>query len=372
MGIFKKPAIMGEQCKVPSMLDEQVTGTLAVLPGCNAVGGGQIPGCTSATTLGQVTSNVFADMTKIGWQYLGCGTDTYGNQALSELIKDDPSMTVDMCMGLCGGKGYTYAGLEFGSQCFCGNTLPSRATPIPGVIGACTQRCKGNSAQICGNANALSLYSKCGSTCKNAQFGPVSAVVASNPDPVVAPSSAPVVAQSSTAAASVASAISISTSSAASVTTNAVIQTTVSVAATTSSAAAVASAPSAPGSSVTLPSGWASAGCVSDAVSPRSLSGIQFAWWGEKMTSSGCAKYCAARGFSIAGTENGGQCFCGNKLEKSEQKPDTDCSTPCEGNAKETCGGPGRMSLFKSGKAASRIRRRAHVQRHVLNADASF
>ncbi|MCJ1341011.1 hypothetical protein MMC09_006307 [Bachmanniomyces sp. S44760] len=114
-----------------------------------------------------------------------------------------------------------------------------------------------------------------------------------------------------------------------------------------------------PSTNVTLPSGWTSTGCYLDALNPRSLQGHEFAWWGQAMTSSGCAKYCDGEGFSMAGTENAGQCFCGNELVGSSKEADGDCNLPCVGDAGEICGGPARLSVFsKGGKTSKRGLRR--------------
>lgn len=104
-------------------------------------------------------------------------------------------------------------------------------------------------------------------------------------------------------------------------------------------------------SSLTLPSSWASAGCYSDAVSPRSLSGETLAWWGEKMTATGCANHCASKGFAISGVEFGQQCFCANSLDQSSKVDDSKCAMPCVGAAGQTCGGDGLLSVYTKGGA---------------------
>jgi WSC domain len=78
----------------------------------------------------------------------------------------------------------------------------------------------------------------------------------------------------------------------------------------------------------------------------RSLSGITFANYGSKITSSGCAAYCVQKGYSIAGTEYAGQCFCGNQLVGSQKAAESVCNMPCEGNATEICGGSAALSVF--------------------------
>ena len=388
-GYFSAPAVMGTACSVPPMVDEPVTGNLPNLPGCNAVGEtmSKVAGCTATTTLGQDLSGIFTDVSKtLGWAYMGCGTDTYGNPALTGPVQDTQTMTVEMCIGLCGGKGYSIAGLEYGSQCFCGNSVPARAMPIPGSVGACTERCKGNSSEICGNGNALSLYQKCNGACNNAQFGlgGSSGSTASAPAAPVASSSAVMTPASSAAGYSITSSAVMMASS--SVVTAASSAPAVSVSsaadhkvtpvnpiATATAASPVLPGPtvvsSPPASNVTLPAGWTSAGCYSDAVNPRSLSGISFAWWGEAMTSSGCAAYCSKMKYSMAGTENGGQCFCGNSLVQSKAMPSTSCKTACAGDKTQVCGGPGALSVFKSASATMR-RRGAHKHRRGADAHA--
>ncbi|KAK0663163.1 WSC domain-containing protein [Lasiodiplodia hormozganensis] len=117
---------------------------------------------------------------------------------------------------------------------------------------------------------------------------------------------------------------------------------------------------------VTLPTGWTSSGCHSDAVSPRSLSGKVLAYWGEAITSSGCAKYCDEQGFSIAGTEYGEQCFCGNDLTQSEVLDASKCDMECKGSAGETCGGEGALSVFvKDGTSVKSRKRSLHFRKHV-------
>lgn len=65
-------------------------------------------------------------------------------------------MTVEGCIEHCSGKGYTYAGLQYREECWCGNTI------APGRLGAqkCTMPCGGNPAQYCGGPQRLSLYRK--------------------------------------------------------------------------------------------------------------------------------------------------------------------------------------------------------------------
>ena len=128
------------------------------------------------------------------------------------------------------------------------------------------------------------------------------------------------------------------------------------------SASSVPQSPSeTPSAGATLPAGWTSSGCYSDKVNPRSL-GTQPEWWGEPITSSNCVKHCDSIGKSIAGTENGGQCFCGNALVNSVAITGL-CSSPCNGNSNEICGGPGALSIYK--KSGGYKVRRVHRHRRT-------
>jgi hypothetical protein len=65
-------------------------------------------------------------------------------------------MTVAACVNGCSELNYTYAGVEGGTRCYCGNTfyggqnLPSSQ---------CSYTCGGNANMTCGGYAALELYS---------------------------------------------------------------------------------------------------------------------------------------------------------------------------------------------------------------------
>ena len=298
-------------------------------------------------------------------------------------------------MDVCGSKGHSIAGLEYASQCFCGDSLPARAQPTPGMVGTCTMTCKGNSSEICGAGSRLSLYQKCTGTCQNAQFGLAAEGVNVPSVPAPAPNGPAPTAAPVASASSPASPPPVSAPASSSIAPNEAVGTgsdtpdaphtspSAPIATASSStpgvisavpSAAPSEAPSAPStgnSSVTIPSGWKDAGCYTDPVTPRALQGITFAWWGQKVTSSGCVKYCSDQGFSYAGTENAGQCFCGNELVGGQAAPSSDCNMPCSGSGDETCGGAARLSLYKK-SASTRRRRSAHLRRHgVRQVDAT-
>ncbi|KAL8673984.1 MAG: hypothetical protein Q9168_001627 [Polycauliona sp. 1 TL-2023] len=111
---------------------------------------------------------------------------------------------------------------------------------------------------------------------------------------------------------------------------------------------------------------WKAAGCFLDALNPRSL-GSQPEWWGQKISSSNCVEHCDSIHAKYAGTENGGQCFCGNELVNSVSHPGK-CTSKCAGDDSEICGGSAHLSIYSLDGQVSMQKRRTHHRhsRHLL------
>ncbi|KAL8733872.1 MAG: hypothetical protein Q9166_001860 [cf. Caloplaca sp. 2 TL-2023] len=105
---------------------------------------------------------------------------------------------------------------------------------------------------------------------------------------------------------------------------------------------------------------WKAAGCFLDALNPRSL-GKQPEWWGQQISTSNCVEHCDSIHAKYAGTENGGQCFCGNELVNSASHPGK-CTSKCTGDDSEICGGAAHLSIYSIDGSVS-IKKRTH-QRH--------
>ncbi|KAI9819673.1 MAG: hypothetical protein M1832_003907 [Thelocarpon impressellum] len=412
-------------CKIPPSVDEQVHGVLPALPGCNPVQAGPADatpqsGCGAPTTIGQPQS-FFTDLTvSKKWAYLGCGKDVaFKARTLSGDNEAKDDMTVEKCVDFCSGKGFSYAGLEFARECFCGNDLPADRAPTPGIMGNCMSKCAGDATEYCGGYGVISLYKKCDGTCQNAQTGVVGNYTApasgpggygqsgyspsgSGQAPKVSSASGPAASESAapndygaqSPASPASSALDVSgapvnnavatqghsyptsttpaepsASSAVPVGASAIPEGD-SPGSTTPPGGKTAStnftAPTNGSSSVRLPQGWRDVGCHVDPVNPRAL---QFwGWWGEPMTSSGCAKHCDEKGYKFAGTENAGQCFCANTLDGGEPAPAADCGMKCNGSDDETCGGSARLNLFTKLDGSTRKRwHRRHGSVHKLS-----
>lgn len=72
-----------------------------------------------------------------------------------------------------------------------------------------------------------------------------------------------------------------------------------------------------------------------------------------KMTNEMCTQFCFGKGFPYAGTEYTSECYCGSSLATGGvQAPAADCGMTCGGNATQPCGGPGRLTLWKTSQVA--------------------
>ncbi|KAG9043061.1 hypothetical protein FS842_001933 [Serendipita sp. 407] len=100
------------------------------------------------------------------------------------------------------------------------------------------------------------------------------------------------------------------------------------------------------------PPGWNYRGCFLDTVHPqRTLAGAG-QYNDDRMTPQVCVDRCKSKGFSVAGTEYGGECYCGDAMVGSGGalgKPDGECKMPCKGDPRVMCGGPARLSVYSIG-----------------------
>ncbi|KAM0714477.1 hypothetical protein Q7P37_010264 [Cladosporium fusiforme] len=105
------------------------------------------------TTSASVDNNVYAgNMT-----YAGCWSDSNPRTFPNQVYEDTKGNTIDKCTSTCVSKGFSIAGLEFGSQCYCGNAMTSGAVKV--IESSCKTPCAGNSSQSCGGTSRLSVFS---------------------------------------------------------------------------------------------------------------------------------------------------------------------------------------------------------------------
>ena len=91
-------------------------------------------------------------------RYLGCFKDRgdpYGlrGRDLAAFGFGSDKMTPALCMRECARRGYRYAGVQYSSQCFCGNNYGRY-----GQATNCNMQCSGDRSKICGGTWANSIY----------------------------------------------------------------------------------------------------------------------------------------------------------------------------------------------------------------------
>ena len=99
-------------------------------------------------------------------KYLGCFRDqltgnpfalTTQGRDLNGFASNDANMTSAHCIALCRSQGFAYAGVEYSTNCFCGNSYGRS-----GAADNCNMACGGNPAEMCGGYFANSVYSVSG------------------------------------------------------------------------------------------------------------------------------------------------------------------------------------------------------------------
>ncbi|KAL8989440.1 MAG: hypothetical protein Q9177_001676 [Variospora cf. flavescens] len=225
------------------------------------------------------------------YSYSGCYTEGVGGRALANKQTASDEMTVASCGAFC--SDYQYFGIEYRSECFCGNLIGNNAAKVAETD--CTMTCSGNSTQYCGGANRLTVYGKSGSSSSSSSMGS-------------------------------------------------------SIATGTSSSAATTSSTGTPGEPTAVPTvaGFASQGCYTEGTNVRALGDAVTA--NGAMTVEKCAAFCSS--YTYFGVEYSSECYCGNTIGTGAiPATDNGCTMVCGGNPSQLCGGGNRLNLYKQSQS---------------------
>ncbi|KAL4647224.1 WSC domain-containing protein 1 [Arapaima gigas] len=116
-------------------------------------------------------------------------------------------------------------------------------------------------------------------------------------------------------------------------------------------------------------------GCFLDDTKERGLKGTVFYDF-RKMSSILCQDACSESGYQFAGLEYGSECHCGNRIS-SPRTREEDCNLACKGERGSSCGGVGRLSVYKVEEVLPSHRRYRNVRykgcfEKPLNTTAAF
>jgi WSC domain len=112
----------------------------------------------SVYSSGNITSSTFSsERIRSGWEEVGCLSEGIGNHSLIGAAYSCLGMTVEMCMDFCDVMGFNIAGVEYGGECYCGNTFENGGGSC---TSGCTTPCIGNDTQLCGGDWKMNVYQR--------------------------------------------------------------------------------------------------------------------------------------------------------------------------------------------------------------------
>jgi hypothetical protein len=107
----------------------------------------------SSAVAAEDSGDATSELAAASAEYLGCFTDSSAMRDLPYAGYDGQNNTVEGCIAACAAKGYLYAGAQYFTQCFCGDSYGGQGTSTQ-----CTTRCGGNPSEICGGTFCNSVY----------------------------------------------------------------------------------------------------------------------------------------------------------------------------------------------------------------------
>jgi len=111
------------------------------------------PGSSSLTSTPSTTAVTAGG---VSWDYKGCYQDD-PTRIISNGPFTNSSQTIENCQTYCRALGgYLYAGVEYGVQCFCSNSI--RTGAIQTAETDCSQTCAGNAGEKCGGGWRINVY----------------------------------------------------------------------------------------------------------------------------------------------------------------------------------------------------------------------
>ncbi|KAL2074513.1 hypothetical protein VTL71DRAFT_8291 [Oculimacula yallundae] len=92
------------------------------------------------------------------YQKLGCYSEGSNGRSLAwrQNQVNASTMTVENCLTACKSGGYSFSGVEYGQECYCGVVLGNGTLPVDDS--KCNLPCKGDATETCGGRSTLDLY----------------------------------------------------------------------------------------------------------------------------------------------------------------------------------------------------------------------
>ncbi len=90
--------------------------------------------------------------------FIICFSDGANGRIMSDQQTDNSTTTVENCIDICSGLGYSIAAIEYSYQCFCSNYVINGGI-LASSESDCAMGCAGNATEACGGPNRMSVYS---------------------------------------------------------------------------------------------------------------------------------------------------------------------------------------------------------------------
>ncbi|KAI0338949.1 WSC-domain-containing protein [Trametopsis cervina] len=94
-----------------------------------------------------------------GWTTaVACAVDNAQRVLANPVVTYLNSTTPYSCVNQCIAKGYQYAGLEYGDECYCGTGYAGGVLPPAADVSECNMRCAGLYSATCGGSWRMQIY----------------------------------------------------------------------------------------------------------------------------------------------------------------------------------------------------------------------
>lgn len=123
----------------------------------------RVANATTTESTSTATSTIISTPTALPtWTSVGCYLDSASPPTLSNrtaVVAGDSGMTIKGCETACAGTGLvyagtTYAGLEDGTQCWCGSYIANELANSTD----CDTPCAGLATEVCGGSGRVNIY----------------------------------------------------------------------------------------------------------------------------------------------------------------------------------------------------------------------
>jgi len=90
-------------------------------------------------------------------KHIGCFQDSFTKRLLQgHVVKLKTKNSPTFCTEICSKSGFSYAGVQYGMECFCGNSRPEPSSALENS--KCSMKCPGSKDATCGGYLAVDVY----------------------------------------------------------------------------------------------------------------------------------------------------------------------------------------------------------------------